>query len=197
MTAPAHAPVYPTQRVFRTLLEAMSHPGRICPFPFSDANRPWSVPYLAVAVTLLDHEVSFHVLAPDGGSTMAEEIFAATKARHTGIEDADYIFIDGAGSKGRITSAKTGSPDYPDQGATAVYVLPKPDASLFGASSPIVLEGPGIRHSICPALAGLLPEELESIGQLNGEYPLGVDCFFLGPNHEVMALPRSVKIRIV
>lgn len=195
MTAVAAA--LPEQSVFRTLLDAASHPGRAYYLAAAGAGAAKQPAYLAVAQTLLDHEVTFHVLSPDGGSAMADRIFAATKARPASLEIADYVFVNGPGSGGRIRSAKTGTPNHPDRGATVIYVLPASAAAPVKNTAGIQLAGPGIPTARVPDCSGLLPAELACIRDLNAEYPLGVDCFFLGPGGAVMAVPRSTRIRIV
>lgn len=190
-------PVYPTQKIFRTLLEAMGHPGRNFSIEMPGSQGPWSSAYLAIARTLLDHEVSFHVLDAIQGAEMTEHIFALTKARPERLENADYIFIGGPVSNGRVLSVKTGSAEYPDQGATIVYILRESTPNTQTGGVGILLEGPGIHEPRCPELAGLRPDEFECIQTLNAEYPLGVDCFFIGPDQQVMAVPRSTRIRIL
>jgi alpha-D-ribose 1-methylphosphonate 5-triphosphate synthase subunit PhnH len=38
--------------------------------------------------------------------------------------------------------------------------------------------------------------ELRELQTANADYPLGVDALFVRPNGEVMALPRSTRIRL-
>jgi alpha-D-ribose 1-methylphosphonate 5-triphosphate synthase subunit PhnH len=189
-----HSPVYPTQKVFRVLVEAMSHPGRVYQLPAYQATDPWDTSLLAVTRTLLDHEATFAFIGEN--AALAEAVFATTKAPQVEVDDADYVIIEGNRSSGQIADAKRGSSAYPDQGATLIYVLPESDGEPTSPCTDIILSGPGIKEPFSPQLKGLSVEELTEIHYLNAEYPLGIDSMFLGGNAQVMCIPRSTKITI-
>lgn len=190
-----HSSVYPTQKVFRVLVDAMSHPGRVYRMPKPQKIDPWETSLLAIVYTLLDHEVSFAFIGQK--ITIAEQIYAATKARQVAIEEADYIIVEGNRSDGQILSAKCGVGAYPEQGATIIYVIDQETHNGNSAGlNEIILNGPGIKDQTSPQLAGLSVEEFQHIRDLNTEYPLGVDCVFLGEDNQVMCIPRSTKITV-
>jgi alpha-D-ribose 1-methylphosphonate 5-triphosphate synthase subunit PhnH len=190
-----YSSVYPTQKVFRVLVEAMSHPGLVYTLPAHHTTAPWTSSLLAVAHTLLDHEVTFAFIGEN--IRLAEEVYAATKARQVAIEEAHYIIIEGNRSSGQIATANCGSSAYPDQGATLIYALSEKDVRKQTPQlSDIVLSGPGIKEPLSPQLAGLSVEELSEIRQLNTEYPLGVDSIFLRGDNQLMCIPRSTKITV-
>jgi alpha-D-ribose 1-methylphosphonate 5-triphosphate synthase subunit PhnH len=184
--------VYPTQNVFRVLVEAMSHPGRVYGLPAHQANDPWNTALLAVSHALLDHEVTFAFIGEN--LTLAEDVYAATKARQVAVEEAHYVIVEGNRTFGQIAAANRGSSAYPDQGATIIYVLPESDSEQASQFTDIMLSGPGIKEPFSPQLAGLSAEELTEIRHLNAEYPLGVDCIFLRGETQIMCIPRSTKI---
>ncbi len=183
------------QRNFRALLQAISRPGRLSRLETAELSGPAAAP-LAVAECLLDHEVGFSV-SGDGAAAIAAAIAAATGARRTDAAEADFIFISGSGGNGAARSAKRGSIDYPDRGATLVYSL---DAApiLDPGHFRIRLSGPGVPEAegIAPAMREIPLAELNDLQAANADYPLGVDALFLRPNGEVMALPRSTRIRL-
>jgi alpha-D-ribose 1-methylphosphonate 5-triphosphate synthase subunit PhnH len=185
-----HGQAIPTQRIFRVLLNAMSHPGRSYHLPFKGY---WPTPWLAVADTLLDHEVSFAVLGEKHTDDVAAEILTATKARAVDPTVADYIVVLGSNSQGAIYKSKHGTLEYPDWNATFIYVL-------YNAKTPPIygvrLSGPGISEPISPQMNGLDPRELEDIRTVNKEYPSGIDCIFLDEEDHVMCIPRSTNIKI-
>ena len=189
-----HAQVFPTQKVFRVLVEAMSHPGQVYRLPACRVTDPWRSALLAVAYTLLDHEVTFAFIGKN--ITLAQEVYAATKAQQVAIEDAHYVIVEGNRSLGQITNANCGSSTYPDQGATIIYVLSKNNGDTSSPLSDVILSGPGIKEPLPPQLTGLCIEELDDIRLLNAEYPLGVDCIFLNTECQVMCIPRSTEIKI-
>ncbi len=188
-----HTPVVPTQGIYRALLHAMSHPARLSPAPVDKSKSL----LLAVSTTLLDHEVSFCVLPSNESKrshTWDEEIFCLTKAKITAVKSADYIIIDGHHSRGIIDDAKSGTPDFPDQSATLIYVMDTPlDLAITNETAPI-LSGPGIASSMHPEVNPITTNEWKKIALKNAEFPLGVDVICLIGNNSVLSIPRSTKI---
>lgn len=184
-----HTPFVPTQRIYRQLLKAMSHPGRVFPISLTE----WDSLLLAVGETLLDHEVSFCVLS-DAPPEWEREIFALTKAQIAPVQEADYLIVKGNDSHGTIRQAKLGVPFFPDQGATVLYVsnVARDDLVDFAP----LLSGPGLEEASKPDLNPLSQAEWELLHELNSEYPLGVDAICLIGNCQVMCIPRSTKIRL-
>jgi len=182
--------VAPTQRIYRILLTAMSHPGRAYALP---TGEDWPTGLLAIAQTLFDHEVGFTVIGEQDAQAAAAEIYAITKARAVEVAEADFIIILGGDSGGTIEQAKRGHPAYPDQNATLIYIV----EALDPRNAPIVrLSGPGIAGKTEPVVRGLTRGEYERLRALNQEYPLGLDCFVLDGQDRVMCIPRSTHIMI-
>lgn len=180
-----------TQQTFRVLLQALSQPGRVFRLPPQVAEQGWRT----VAATLLDSEVTFALLGAEGDSRLAE-VWDMTGATPTGLSQADFILIFGGGSGGRILEAKRGSLEYPDQGATLIYMvedLQEGDSH----TTPVRLSGPGIPQCRYPVVSGLDPAEWEYLAAVNRDFPLGVDSFFLDRLNQVMGLPRSTRVEKV
>jgi alpha-D-ribose 1-methylphosphonate 5-triphosphate synthase subunit PhnH len=184
-----HTPVVPTQSVYRQLLQAMSHPGRLYTLPL----REWSCPLLAVCETLLDHEVSFCVL-PGADASWEADIFALTKARVAALHEADYLVIPGSSSDGAITEANLGDLAFPDRGATFMYVMDGPLPESTGTGP--MLSGPGLARESHPDVNPLDAEEWRQLKALNDDYPLGVDALCLIGETQVLAIPRSTRIKV-
>ena len=184
------------QRNFRVLLKALSRPGRLVRLEALEALGARAA-ILAVAQCLLDHEVGFSTVGGDPTGSLAAAIAAATGAREAGLPEADFVFIAGADGQGAAGRARRGSIDYPDAGATLVYCLDAPSARDAGHFR-IRLSGPGILENdgIAPAMREIPAAELQELQAANADYPLGVDALFVRPNGELMALPRSTRIRL-
>jgi alpha-D-ribose 1-methylphosphonate 5-triphosphate synthase subunit PhnH len=183
------------QRNFRRLLQAVSRPGRLFRIEAAEPSGPPAA-VLAIAECLLDHEVGVGVLG-EGAAALAEVIAAATGARRADAAEADFIFVGGSGGNGAARTARRGRIDTPDRGATVVYSLdaaPVLDPGHFR----IRLSGPGVPEpeGIAPAMREIPAAVLEELQMVNADYPLGVDAFFVRPGGEVMALPRSTRIRM-
>jgi alpha-D-ribose 1-methylphosphonate 5-triphosphate synthase subunit PhnH len=185
-----HAPCERTQPIYRALLQAMSRPGVLVRAECSG----WPSLALAVAETLLDHETSYAILSETPLEELDRAIFETTKARRAPLEEADYIVVPGWESNGRLVGASRGTPEFPDRGATLLYLVrePCPEAD----AQRIRLSGPGIDGEIHPETGALAPSEWELLRGMNDEYPLGVDAIvLLGPDR-ILCIPRSTRIEL-
>jgi alpha-D-ribose 1-methylphosphonate 5-triphosphate synthase subunit PhnH len=180
---------------FRALLQALARPGRL--HRLAGPLHPW--PAMALAECLLDHEVSFCLPADP---SLQAAVAALTGARPETPENADFIFVSGPRSGGLAGRARRGGAQDPEGGATIVYCL---DALPPGAPRPpdgdrfrVRLSGPGIAEpeGLAPEIRGLDLEELQALQAANAEFPRGVDAFFLRAGGDLMALPRSTRIRV-
>jgi len=185
-----------TQKNYRSLLKAMSRPGRLFRLEAWGAGSHFAVA-MAIGECLLDAEVSLCVVGNGGARTLRTALIGATQVRTESLETADFIFVGGSQSQGRVHLARRGRLEFPEEGATFVYCM---DSQPAGASDRfrIRLTGPGIAEpgGIAPEMRGIPVEELQELKAVNADYPLGVDAFFVRPNGELMALPRSTRIHV-
>jgi len=189
-----HRKVNPTQMIFRTLVEGMSHPGRVYQMPAINEKVPWSNGLLAIVHTLFDHEIGFAVIESASQDQTSGEVYEATKASVVDLPEADYVIVEGSRSGGEIESASRGEPAFPDKGATIIYRLDSTNSGSGAPGDKIILTGPGINGRKAPQLSGLDRDEIALIREINSEYPLGVDCIFLNGQNQIMCLPRSTRI---
>ena len=176
-----------TQKTFRTLLQAMSHPGRVYSLSQELENG-----LILVIQTLLDHEVAFNVFGHQR-EEWEYRIIRATGSRTANIEDADFVIIPSGGSNGAILHAKRGSLEYPDTGATVIYSI-NSFSSRDNGDLRVTLKGPGINGEITPFIGGIKKDEFHYLKEVNSEYPLGVDSIFIDAENRIMCIPRSTKI---
>jgi len=179
------------QSIFRTLLDALSAPGRRLPLPGHVQQRT-RVPAARVLDVLFDQDTSFAVTGP-GAAALTEEIRLATGAKPVAVPEADFLVVLGPWTDGALRIARRGRPENPEEGATVFYLLDQREG--IPASRSFRLQGPGIKPGIeqSPEMPGLYWEELRLLGEVNGDFPLGVDAFFLD-RESVMAVPRSVGL---
>jgi phosphonate C-P lyase system protein PhnH len=181
------------QVIFRLMLKAMSYPGR-CYSVTQDAPEALG---LLAADCLIDHEATFAVIGFEP-SDQAEGIQRRTGSVCVEADQADFVFINGNSSQGRIESVKRGTAAYPDEGATVVYQLPcaqldELEVNRLGA---VRMTGPGIKEVISPPVASLDQTEYALLRDVNAGYPLGVDTFIMWGASHVMAIPRSTRIYV-
>jgi alpha-D-ribose 1-methylphosphonate 5-triphosphate synthase subunit PhnH len=185
-----------SQKNYRSLLQAMSRPGRVVHLKALDVVSTLAAA-IAVAECLLDPEVSLFGIGNGGAQALQAAVAEATGARTESLGSADFIFVSGASSQGGVRGAKRGFPECPEEGATLVYCL---DSQPAGVSERfrVRLAGPGIPGpgGIAPEMRGIPVEEFQELMTVNADYPLGVDAFFVRPSGELMGLPRSTRIRV-
>jgi len=184
------------QKNYRSLMQAMSRPGRVFRLDALSAVSPFAAA-LAIGECLLDPEVSLCVIGNGGVSTLQAVLVGATQVRTESLETADFVFVCSVQSQGGVRSAKRGRLEFPEEGATLVYCMNSQPACASDRFR-VRLTGPGItgQGGIAPEMRGVLVEEFQELMDVNADYPLGVDAFFVRPNGEVMALPRSTRIQV-
>ncbi len=197
MSLPMHAvqagfrdPIIEAQAAFRAVMQAMSRPGQIVPFPAAvKAPPPLSPEMATILLALADYETPVWLDA----RLSAETHVKAFLAFHTGapgapaISRAAFVAVSGADAIPRLSDMAQGSPEYPDRSATLLVQI-----GGF-ASRGIVLEGPGIEHEISFGFAGMPAGFADALRQNRANYPQGVDIIFTAPG-AISALPRSIRV---
>lgn len=187
------------QDVFRVLLDAMARPGTVRQLSALDEHtpNPATKGLAAVAQTLLDHEVTFAAVPPDGASgadassAIVAYIRSITGCREISVFDADYVFALGKLPAGLAVQLKRGQPAYPDEGATLVSLVPSLDGVTGIARN---LSGPGVPPGTMANIPGWSASDLASLAEANAAAPLGIDLILVDSIGRVMCLPRSTRI---
>ncbi len=190
-------PEWESQRIFRALLAAFSRPGRIARLEPGDPAAPFACAR-ALARCLLDETVSYCVAGESPEARrLGEFLGRETRARPAGVEEADFLWIWGAG-RGVLSRPRRGTAEEPQQGATVVCCLGPGPASPTPERLRVRLSGPGIgaASGIAPEMDGIPLFVFEELAAVNAEFPLGVEAVFLQPEGALMAIPRSTRIRI-
>ncbi|MDR2770602.1 MAG: phosphonate C-P lyase system protein PhnH [Clostridiales Family XIII bacterium] len=177
--------VFDSQKVFRCLLEAMSHPVRTVSIKsYADKLSGGRPAFLALAATLLDNEVGFCIREND---SLSDEITLLTLAKRVPLEAADYIFVcDPIELKDAIESAKCGTPADPHESATLIVrACGKPACRL-------TLFGPGVDGSATLRTTQTVKDAIALRDAQNHDYPQGLDFIFVSDAGELFAVPRLV-----
>ena len=184
-------PVHDAQRVFRRLLEAFAHPGRVVLVPpLLAPPAPLSGGAAALALTLVDHGtplwldptldtepvrvfLRFHCGAP----TVEEPTGAAFAL----VGDADHVDL------GRFA---VGEPECPERSTTVILQVPG-----FAYSDRVRLSGPGIESQTSLRVDGIDAGFWRQWQRNSALYPCGVDVVFASPE-AIVVLPRTVRVEI-
>ena len=192
MLAPAFTdPVRESQRVFRSVMDAMACPGTIVATGgLAQAPQPLGLAAAAVALTLIDYETPVWL---DPALAQSTEV-AAWLRFHTGApltddpRQAAFGFIADPSRMPRFEAFSQGSMEYPDRAATLVLQVER-----LSDSGGLWLSGPGIRGSRALS-ASPLPADFAARMRANRAlFPRGLDII-LASTTMVAALPRSVHV---
>jgi alpha-D-ribose 1-methylphosphonate 5-triphosphate synthase subunit PhnH len=192
MLAPAFDdPVLASQAAFRTVMEAMAHPGRARPLSSRlAAPPPLGATAAAVALTLLDYETPFWL---DQALAAAPEVAAWLKF-HTGAPlalasgSATFAFVSDPAAMPPFEAFSPGTLEYPDRSTTLVLQVAR-----FAEGDALALSGPGIQRTTSFSAHPLPPDIRNRLIANYETFPRGVDLILVSPD-AVAALPRSVRV---
>ena len=137
----------------------------------------------------MDNEVSFAVI---DDRDMEAVLALHTGSRLVSPEEADFLIVCKGTAGSRLTECRRGSLEYPNTGATVVYLVEE----LCEGSEGIVLSGPGINGTLSLQVKGLPVGEFPLLQKVNSEFPLGVDALFLDRSGRIACIPRSSRIGV-
>lgn len=178
--------IFDSQKAFRLVLEAISNPSRIVSIKdYADKFSGENAAFLALAMTLLDNEVSFCVCE---NKFLSEEIVSLTLSKEESPASADFVFLCETCSYEQVIQVvKRGSLADPHKSATVII------RNDEAAVCEINLHGPGIQDQITVSVSALVRNILWLRDQQYYEYPQGVDLLFVNRQGVLFAIPRLVK----
>lgn len=175
--------VYDSQSIFRLILTAMSNPTKTVNIKeFSNKLFGKTPEFLAVAIALLDNEVSFNTCENE---ELSHEIVLLTLSKIEKLESADYIFVsDILMLQKAIENSKCGTLRDPHKSATVIVRINNKKDAL------ITLYGAGIDKKAELHTSPAVREALDIRDNQFYEYPQGVDLIFVSDNGDLFAIPR-------
>jgi alpha-D-ribose 1-methylphosphonate 5-triphosphate synthase subunit PhnH len=144
---------------------------------------------MIVLETILDPQVSFCLLEED--RELEERVQFQTGAMLASPEQADFLIAPAGCSHGKLSHAKRGRLEFPNEGATIVYVV---ETLSEDAEDGVELTGPGIKDKVRINIEGLSADEFKELKSVNREFPLGVDSIYLDRSGRITSIPRSSNI---
>jgi alpha-D-ribose 1-methylphosphonate 5-triphosphate synthase subunit PhnH len=177
--------VFDSQKLFRQILTAMSNPIKLVSIKeFSDKLYGENPEMLALAMTLLDNEVSFSAYE---NKSLTDEISFLTLAKKEALQKADYIFVTDASMLETVMkSAKCGTLRDPHKSATIIV------KNADRGRHTLQLYGPGIKGSVKFQTSEVVKTAMDLRDAQFYEYPQGVDFIFISDKGELFSLPRLV-----
>ncbi len=175
--------VFDSQKVYRLILTAMSNPTRVVSIKsYADKLFGRNPEFLALALTLLDNEVSFHTC---DDTVLTDEISSLTLSRPESLENADFIFVPEEKHLAQVIKhAKCGTLKDPHKSATVIVKVSGRD------TCDLHLYGAGIRNTTEFQTDALVQTALDLRDEQYYEYPQGIDLIFVAENGDLFAIPR-------
>jgi alpha-D-ribose 1-methylphosphonate 5-triphosphate synthase subunit PhnH len=184
-------PAHDAQQLFRTVLDAASHPGRIVSLQAAPAG-PGALSAAATAylLTLADRDTPVW-LASAFDRPEVRDFLRFHAGAPIVTERAEAVFaVLATGTPQLLDGFNLGTDAYPDRSATLIVEV----ADLRGGPSK-QWRGPGIDGRATVAVAGLSDDFWQEWAANHGLFPCGVDVIFTADT-ELCALPRSVAVEI-
>jgi alpha-D-ribose 1-methylphosphonate 5-triphosphate synthase subunit PhnH len=189
-----------TQQIYRKLLDCMARPGKVNsiePYLVQDDHESlFSKPLLSLAYTLVDREVSFHVIS-DLKEKAEQYIYWQTFSQAAELREAHYVFIGKQLSDSEIQSVmnevKAGTLEDPHLSAT-ILIQVNTLTDSPGDGMKLKLTGPGIQGTRYVYADGLPSAWITERKKINSEFPMGVDMILTTSSGEIMAIPRTTVI---
>lgn len=183
-------PVLDSQAVFRRVLEAMAHPGRIVTIDREvDAPPPLELATAAVCLTLLDFETPLWL----DHASRSEEVVEWLRL-HAGVPivdapaEARFAVIANAPGMPGLDAFDSGTDALPDRSATLIV-----QAAALTAGRGVRLTGPGIRDTTWLEIGGIRDGLWSELRTNAARFPRGVDLIVTA-GRQLAALPRTVRV---
>ena len=182
-------PPHDSQHLFRSVLEAFSHPGRIVSLRDAPAAAdPLSRAATAFVLTLVDRDTPLW-LAPAFDTAPVRDFVRFHTGAPIAVRPADALFAVLTSERlPSLDGFPIGTDPYPDRSATLIIELP----SLTGGPQRW-WRGPGIETRECVALAGLPDRFWTEWAANRALFPCGIDLVFASGS-DLIALPRSIAV---
>lgn len=190
-----------SHEVFRSMLDSLSRPGSIFQLKALDSVE---VPRCIIPIlAIVDVETRFAVI--DNISTShnwSELIGSATGAPPASLAESSWVAALREPTRDEMEDLPRGSALAPERGCGLVVAC----ASLSEGfdhgdatqeSTSIALTGPGVDGQKNVTVTGISSYFFESLCDLNGAFPAGVDVWMVDQSGQILALSRSTQISIL
>lgn len=176
--------------IFRTIMAAMSRPGRILAFlPPVTAPAPLLSGTAAMLLTLCDFQTPIYLVPELAGSAVTKYLRFHTGAPLTpNPADSSFAVLAAGLGMPRLADFPQGTHEYPDRSATLLIQVPQ-----VSAGGHVALRGPGIESTVDVTAAGMDAGFWHEMMRRRDGFPIGVDVVFISPS-AICACPRSTTV---
>lgn len=190
-----------SHEVFRSMLDSLSRPGTIAQLT---ALESVDVPRCIIPLlAIVDVETRFAVI--DKISTAhnwSALIGSATGAPPASLAESSWVVALSEPTRDNMEDLPRGSALAPERGCGLVV-----DCALLSEgfdhgdatqeSTSIALTGPGVDGQKIVTISGISNYFFETLCDLNGSFPAGVDVWMVDQSGQILALSRSTQISIL
>jgi alpha-D-ribose 1-methylphosphonate 5-triphosphate synthase subunit PhnH len=181
-------PGHDAQRLFRAVLDAFAHPGRIMSLPDPPAGPGTISPATAAYIlTLVDRDTPLW-LAPEFERPAVRDFVRFHTGAPIVARRDEAVFAVLAHDTASLDGFAIGTDPYPDRSATLVIEVP-----VLGAGAARRWRGPGIDGQAAVAVGGLGADFWQAWADNHALFPCGVDVVFAAGS-QLLALPRSIAV---
>jgi alpha-D-ribose 1-methylphosphonate 5-triphosphate synthase subunit PhnH len=182
-------PVHDAQRIFRQILAAMAHPGRIAALSgMPEAPAPLHRTTAAICLALVDHETPLWLDAMADEAAVCDFLrFQCGCPLVTVPAASRFAVVANADNAPALADFCQGDPAYPERSTTVIVQV-----AALHADGPITLSGPGIAMVTKLGIDGLPARFWSEWTANHGDFPCGVDVLLAAPD-AIAALPRTTK----
>lgn len=183
-------PVLESQRIFRVLLDALAHPGRIVVMPGPDSSpAPIHGAAAAICLALVDHETPLWLDAAAARGGMAEFVrFHCGCQVVEAPEQARFAVVSDPDAMPPLARFDIGTDEFPDRSATVIV-----QTRGLSEGPGRRLTGPGIAGESRLEVSGLPASLWRALDANHALFPRGVDVL-LTDGARLVALPRTTKV---
>ena len=186
-------PVFDSQSVFRSALEALSRPGTVQSIgTLTEELPPFMPATLALCLALMDFETPVWIqpCAADRHASVAAYLrFHCSCPLVSAPGAARFALVHDASAMPDLDAFGAGSSDYPDRSATLIVQV-----QHLVPGTGMRLQGPGIRDANHLDIAGLPARFWEQWQANTAMFPCGVDVIFTSGDR-LAGLPRTIHAK--
>lgn len=183
--------VHGSQRVFRALLDAMSHPGKMITINDIDAApAPLNTATAAICLSLVDFETPLWAdadIASSGEAMNYLRFHCSCPVTQDPKEARTGLFADVAA----LTSFDRFSPGTDERPDLSTTLIVQVDSLSNDAG--VTLSGPGIKGTRTLSVGGASGAFWDAVRANNQMFPCGIDLIMTAGD-KVVCLPRTTKV---